>query len=783
MTVDPDRLRLQPDDRGGGRAERARRGLVPGARHRGVAAALGRHRGPRPRAADDRRPRRARRRRHVPARRDGGHRGGRAAARHQPRQGRLPVEGRGRRAGGRPRVDRRRATSASRSGWPSRAGSCAAEAPQGGRSRRLRPASASSRSTTSSSRAASLARVCRLDVAIDDTHLATFIADGLVVASPTGSTGYSFSAGGPILDPSSRNLIVTPDRGVPVGHPVGRRRPEPGGPLHGRGCLRGARLGRRARGPAARGRRRRRGPRARAADPPRRAARRPAVLGPAPPARWRCCRRDRRTPPRADRHRPRAHRPAAADARPGPQRHHRRDRRRQEPAHRRARARPRRAGRHRAHPSRRGGGAGGGALRPPPGAAHRRPRGRRPAAARPRGSTTWRRPRRASPTRSGRSSRSTASTTSSACSTSAGSATCSTRSGGTARPAAAMADVVERWRANRAALAELAIDPRELARRVDLLEHEAAEIAARAPATRRGRRDPGPAGGRAAWRGDRPGSGRGPRGAHRGRRRRPRRDRASPSARHAAWPGWTRVSRPLADRLAGLEAELDDVAAEIRALADDDRARPGGARRARGAARRRSTRSNAATATARPTVIAHGERAAAELERLRGLDEERARREREDAALLAEVAAAAAALSEARRAAGTALAAAVGEVLVELGFPAGVFEVALGRRPAGRDEPAIELDGDAVAFDATRRRPGRLSPRPERRASPPGRWRGSRRAASCRASRSPSSASWPRPTRRRSSSSTRSTRASAAAARTRSDAACGRWPAATRSCA
>ncbi|HEV7605666.1 MAG TPA: NAD(+)/NADH kinase [Candidatus Limnocylindrales bacterium] len=56
----------------------------------------------------------------------------------------------------------------------------------------------------------SLARVCRLDVAIDDTHLATFIADGLVISSPTGSTGYSFSAGGPILDPVSRNLVVTP---------------------------------------------------------------------------------------------------------------------------------------------------------------------------------------------------------------------------------------------------------------------------------------------------------------------------------------------------------------------------------------------------------------------------------------------------------------------------------------------------------------------------------------------------------------------------------------------
>jgi NAD+ kinase len=58
-----------------------------------------------------------------------------------------------------------------------------------------------------------LARVVRLDVEIDDSHLATFVADGLVVASPTGSTGYSFSAGGPILDPTARNLIVTPIAG------------------------------------------------------------------------------------------------------------------------------------------------------------------------------------------------------------------------------------------------------------------------------------------------------------------------------------------------------------------------------------------------------------------------------------------------------------------------------------------------------------------------------------------------------------------------------------------
>jgi NAD+ kinase len=59
----------------------------------------------------------------------------------------------------------------------------------------------------------SLARVCRLDVSIDESHLATFVADGLVVASPTGSTGYSFSAGGPILDPTARNLILTPIAG------------------------------------------------------------------------------------------------------------------------------------------------------------------------------------------------------------------------------------------------------------------------------------------------------------------------------------------------------------------------------------------------------------------------------------------------------------------------------------------------------------------------------------------------------------------------------------------
>jgi NAD+ kinase len=59
----------------------------------------------------------------------------------------------------------------------------------------------------------SLVRVCRIEVEIGPSHLATFTADGLAVSTPTGSTGYSFSAGGPIVDPTSRNLIVTPIAG------------------------------------------------------------------------------------------------------------------------------------------------------------------------------------------------------------------------------------------------------------------------------------------------------------------------------------------------------------------------------------------------------------------------------------------------------------------------------------------------------------------------------------------------------------------------------------------
>lgn len=51
----------------------------------------------------------------------------------------------------------------------------------------------------------------KIDAYVDDEFLNTYWADGLVVSTPTGSTGYSLSCGGPIIMPGTNNIIITPN--------------------------------------------------------------------------------------------------------------------------------------------------------------------------------------------------------------------------------------------------------------------------------------------------------------------------------------------------------------------------------------------------------------------------------------------------------------------------------------------------------------------------------------------------------------------------------------------
>ena len=156
---------------------------------------------------------------------------------------------------------------------------------------------------------------------------------------------------------------------------------------------------------------------------------------------------------------------------------------------------------------------------------------------------------------------------------------------------------------------------------------------------------------------------------------------------------------PLAGRLAGLAAELEDVAFETRSMAD------GVEHDATALAAMEERLSFLFTlerkyGTDSEGLVERAERAADEVGRLRGLEAEGTRRARDATRLLEAVAAAAEVLSTRRRVAAADLGARVERVLGDLGLGGTGVEIAVGRRPAGREEPAVEVGGDAVAFDA-----------------------------------------------------------------------------------
>ncbi|MCW8981202.1 MAG: NAD kinase [Altibacter sp.] len=50
----------------------------------------------------------------------------------------------------------------------------------------------------------------KVETYINDKYLTSYWSDGLIVATPTGSTGYSLSCGGPVIEPSTNSLVITP---------------------------------------------------------------------------------------------------------------------------------------------------------------------------------------------------------------------------------------------------------------------------------------------------------------------------------------------------------------------------------------------------------------------------------------------------------------------------------------------------------------------------------------------------------------------------------------------
>jgi DNA repair protein RecN (Recombination protein N) len=264
---------------------------------------------------------------------------------------------------------------------------------------------------------------------------------------------------------------------------------------------------------------------------------------------------------------------------------------------------------------------------------------------------------------------------------------------------AAVARAVAAWRANQAVLAELALDPRELARRLELQEHQAGEISGAklrvGEAAEIGSKLAAAQHAEAIARGSveiheaLAGEGSGAREVT-----------AQAAQRARELSRLDERYNPVAERLLGLAAELEDAAAEASALAESvehDLSAIAAMEERLSliySMERKYGESEAA-------VIAYGERATAEADRLRALEASRETRQAEAQRLLVEVGKVGAQLSVDRAAAAGRLSEAVEGALGGLGFRHTTFTVAVTRRAAGPAEPAVEVDGRRFAFDAT----------------------------------------------------------------------------------
>ena len=264
---------------------------------------------------------------------------------------------------------------------------------------------------------------------------------------------------------------------------------------------------------------------------------------------------------------------------------------------------------------------------------------------------------------------------------------------------AAVAEAVAAWRANQAVLAELALDPRELTRRLELQEHQAGEI--EAANLRVG--EAAEIGAKLAAAQHAEAIARGSVEIHEalaGEGSGAREITASAAQRARELSRVDERYGPVAERLLGLAAELEDAAAEASSLAES-------VEHDLSAIAAMEERLSLIYALERKygeteaAVIAYGEQAAAEATRLRTLEASRDLRRAEAERLLAGVAKAAGRLSAERSVAAGRLAEAVEAALGGLGFRQTSFDVAITQRSAGPAEPAVDLDGRQIAFDTT----------------------------------------------------------------------------------